>query len=141
MVTETKFRAITGPHGEAKQLAARRLRREMTPAESRLWCCLRANRLDGLHFRRQQVIDGFIADFYCHSGGLIIELDGRIHDIQKDYDASRDHILRARSLYILRFTNSQVLSQCPTVLAQIRATAHSVAPMTHSKSSHCGRTL
>ena len=48
-----------------KLLRAKELRREMTPAEKILWNELRANKL-GVHFRRQQVIQGFIVDFYCH---------------------------------------------------------------------------
>ncbi len=44
---------------------AKELRREMTPAEKILWEKIRANKL-GVHFRRQQVIQGFIVDFYCH---------------------------------------------------------------------------
>jgi very-short-patch-repair endonuclease len=48
-----------------KQERARELRRDMPPAEKILWDKLRANKL-GVHFRRQQVIAGFIVDFYCH---------------------------------------------------------------------------
>ncbi len=52
---------ITGQEvSREKQGRARELRREMTPAERRLWNRLRANRLAGWHFRRQQIIDGFI---------------------------------------------------------------------------------
>jgi very-short-patch-repair endonuclease len=54
---------------------AKELRREMTPAEKLLWNELRANKL-GVHFRRQQVIAGFIVDFYCHKVGLVVEVDG-----------------------------------------------------------------
>ena len=59
---------------------ARELRREMTPAEKILWQELRGNKL-GVHFRRQQIIAGFIVDFYCHKVGLVIEVDGDIHDL------------------------------------------------------------
>ncbi|NJL61087.1 MAG: DUF559 domain-containing protein [Methylacidiphilales bacterium] len=44
------------------------------------------NILNGLHFSRQQIIDGFIADFYCHAAGFMIEVDGEIHDRQMEYD-------------------------------------------------------
>ncbi|MHB8778456.1 MAG: endonuclease domain-containing protein [Anaerolineales bacterium] len=54
-------------------------RRDMTPAEKILWQELRANKL-GVHFRRQQVITGFIVDFYCHKAGLVIELDGVFYE-------------------------------------------------------------
>jgi very-short-patch-repair endonuclease len=57
------------------------------------WQHLRANQLNGLHFRRQQIIDGFIADFYCHVARLVIEVDGEIHQQQAEYDAERDRVL------------------------------------------------
>ena len=60
----------------AKAQRARELRRRMTTEEKALWQRLRANRLDGFHFRRQQVIDGFIVDFYCHAASLVVETDG-----------------------------------------------------------------
>lgn len=71
---------ITGQHiTSAKAQRARELRREMTPAERLLWARLRANRLQGFHFRRQQIIEPYIVDFYCHQAGLIIEVDGDVH--------------------------------------------------------------
>ena len=80
-----------------KQERARELRREMTPAEKILWEELRANKL-GVHFRRQQVIQGFIVDFYCHQAGLVIELDGDVHDLQQDEDARREKVLTEMGL-------------------------------------------
>jgi very-short-patch-repair endonuclease len=71
---------------------AKELRHEMTPAEKILWEELRANRL-GVHFRRQQVIQGFIVDFYCHKAGLVVEVDGDIHDLQKEEDERREKVL------------------------------------------------
>src|SRR5438270_611728 len=74
----------------AKVLRSKELRRQMTPAERSLWNCLRANRLGGLQFRRQQVIDGFIVDFYCHAAAVVVEADGPVHEQQAEYDAERD---------------------------------------------------
>ena len=99
------------------------MRREMTPAESVLWQHLRASRLDGLHFRRQQIIDGFIADFYCHAAQLVVEVDGGIHIATADYDRERDRILTARGLRILRVTNNGVHNDLPRCLAAIRNAA------------------
>jgi very-short-patch-repair endonuclease len=113
-------RIIAGQRGEGKAALAKELRNTMTPHEAMLWKFLRAGRLEGYHFRRQQRIDGFIADFYCHTAGLIIELDGRIHEDQKEYDALRDTILRARNLLVLRFTNDQIEQNMKYVLAVIR---------------------
>ncbi|HCF30201.1 MAG TPA: restriction endonuclease, partial [Cyanobacteria bacterium UBA11049] len=76
--------------------------------EKILWHHLRTNKLNGLHFRRQQVIDGFIVDFYCHAAGVVIEVDGAVHLQQVEYDARRDQILSLRGLRILRITNEEV---------------------------------
>jgi very-short-patch-repair endonuclease len=110
---------------EAKIARAKQLRREMTPAESRLWNRLRRNQLGGLHFRRQQVIDGFIADFYCHAVGLVVEVDGEIHTDQADYDADRDRIFAQRGLRTLRVTNDEVLRTTDDVLQRIAAACRS----------------
>lgn len=104
-----------------KAQRAKELRREMTPAERQLWQQLRANRLDNWHFRRQQIIAGFIVDFYCHQAGLVVEVDGPIHDDQPEADAERDTILGAHGLTVLRFTNRQVMNDMSTVLREIRA--------------------
>ncbi len=93
----------------------------MTPAERILWQQLRRNQLNGLHFRRQQIISGFIADFYCHTAGLVIELDGGVHQRQADYDAERDKILAGCGLHVMRFRNEEVLRDLKSVLARIRA--------------------
>ena len=71
---------------------AKELRREMTPAEKLLWQEVRAKKL-GVRFRRQQIIQGFIVDFYCHKAGLVIEVDGDIHDLQKEEDERREKVL------------------------------------------------
>ncbi|MCE7860728.1 MAG: DUF559 domain-containing protein [Chloroflexi bacterium CFX2] len=81
---------IPGQHVTKEKLQrSRELRREMTPAEKILWEELRANKL-GVHFRRQQVIQGFIVDFYCHRAGLVVEVDGDIHNMQKEEDERRE---------------------------------------------------
>ncbi len=98
---------------------AKELRKNMTPAEKILWEHLRAKRFHNLKFRRQQIIEGFIVDFYCHSLGLVIEVDGEIHNKQKDYDTERAKILSAKDLHILRFTNEQVTENIEVVLKAI----------------------
>jgi very-short-patch-repair endonuclease len=95
------------------------LRRQMTQEEKILWQHLRANRLNGLHFRRQQIIDGFISDFYCHAARLVIEVDGEIHQQQAEYDAERDRLLLARGLRLLRIKNEEVRQNLNSVLMRI----------------------
>ncbi|MGD1698781.1 endonuclease domain-containing protein [Dapis sp. BLCC M229] len=98
---------------------AREFRRQMTPEEKILWQRLRANRLNGWHFRRQQIIDGFIVDFYCHSAGVVVEVDGEIHQQQVEYDAERDRVLLMRGIRLLRFNNEEVRQQLNRVLTSI----------------------
>jgi len=113
---------------EAKLQQARKLRRAMTAEEKALWERLRANRLNGLHFRRQQVIDGFIVDFYCHSAGLAVELDGGVHATRADADAQRDSILSRRGVRVLRISNDEVQQDMDSVLARIAAAAEQGTP-------------
>ena len=103
---------------------AKELRRQMTSEETILWQQLRTNRLHGFHFRRQQIIDGFIVDFYCHAASLVVEVDGEIHQQQAEYDAERDRILTARGLLVLRFQNKEVNEDLASVLAHIVKACH-----------------
>ena len=101
------------------QERAREFRRNMTPAERILWEKLRHNRLNGLQFRRQQVIDSYIVDFYCHSKALVVEVDGDIHDLQQDYDLERDSHLIARGFRVLRVSNNEVKENLSTAMQKI----------------------
>jgi very-short-patch-repair endonuclease len=98
---------------------SRELRREMTPAEKCLWQEVRAKKL-GVRFRRQQIIAGFIVDFYCHKAALVVEVDGDIHDLQQEEDARREKVLSEMGLRIVRFRNDAVLTNLATVLGKIR---------------------
>ena len=111
---------ITGQKISPELIArAKELRQSMTPAESKLWQHLRGNRLEKFHFRRQQIIEGYIVDFYCHAVGLVVEVDGEIHQQQKDYDQDRDEQLRGLGLNILRFSNADVEGDLNNVLRMI----------------------
>ena len=98
---------------------AKELRRNMTPAEKILWEKLRHNRLNGLQFRRQQIINPYIVDFYCHAKALVVEVDGDIHDLQQDYDAEKSAYLTARGFRMLRVRNDDVKENLLTVLQKI----------------------
>lgn len=112
---------VTGQKVTKEKLQrAKELRREMTPAEKILWEELRANKL-GVHFRRQQVIQGFIVDFYCHRAGLVIEVDGDIHDLQKAEDERREKALSALGLRVVRFGNDEVMRGLSVVIDKIEA--------------------
>ena len=118
--------AVDGPRrmrGVSPQVqeAARALRREMTPAEERLWKALRKHRQDGFHFRRQHPILRFVVDFCCTSRKLCIEVDGGIHDEQQERDAERTAVLEAAGYRVLRFRNEEVLGSLHLVVRRIQA--------------------
>jgi len=100
---------------------AKELRREMTPAEKILWQEVRAKKL-GVRFRRQQVIAGFIVDFYCHKSALVVEVDGDIHDLHQEEDARREKVLSALGLRIVRFRNDEVVRNLSAVVGRIKET-------------------
>ena len=83
-------------------------------AEAAAWQILRNRGLFGLKFRRQQVIAGFIVDFYCASARLALELDGGVHDDpdQRAYDAARRDALASHAVRVLRLPNRDVHEQC-----------------------------
>ena len=96
------------------------MRREMTAPERRLWYALRAKRLGGAKFRRQVVIDRYIADFACRIPQmLIVEVDGETHTGRERYDAARTASLEERGYRMLRFTNDEVMSNLDGVLIRI----------------------
>jgi very-short-patch-repair endonuclease len=111
---------VTGQKVTKEKLErAKELRREMTPAEKILWNELRANKL-GVHFRRQQVIQGFIVDFYCHRAALVVEVDGDVHDLQQDEDERREKGLSALGVWIVRFGNDEVVRDVSAVVGKIK---------------------
>ena len=125
---------VLTPGTMMKWSLAREMRRSPTAAEAKLWGYLRGHRMLGLKFRRQHVVDGFIADFYCHALKLVIEVDGGIHDKQEEYDQDRQACFERSGLTILRVTNEDVLTKTNYVLAKIEIRCHQAMTDTHRPS-------
>ena len=100
---------------------AKTLRQRSTDAERLLWRYLRSNQLHGVKFRRQQPIGKFIVDFVCFSEKLIIELDGGQHAQEKDRlkDSTRDYWLKQQGFKVLRFWDTDVLTNIEGVVETI----------------------
>ena len=119
-----RFNYTSKPHTfrnrikKSKFELARKMRKNPTPAENALWKIIR-NKKTGFRFRRQSPILGYIADFYCPSISLIIEVDGKWHKFNKKYDVKRDLILERKGFVVLRVTNEDVLKTPHFVLAEI----------------------
>ena len=97
-------------------------RKNPTDAETLLWQCIRDRQL-GLKFRRQHAIGDYIADFICLEISLIIEVDGKYHNIeeQQEKDRIRTEFLNEQGFYVLRFTNEEVINRTEWVLKSIIA--------------------
>jgi very-short-patch-repair endonuclease len=103
---------------------AKDLRTNQTDAEWHLWSRLRAGRLDGLKFKRQVPVDGYILDFVCLEAKLIVEVDGG-QDAESARDRVRDSHFHAAGFKTLRFWNSDVLGDVDEVAYQIELAARS----------------
>ena len=108
---------------------ARNLRRRMTPQEKILWHALRRDALAALHFRRQQVVAGYVVDFYCASAKLAIEIDGDSHLGTTDYDKIRDRALLELGIGTLRISNGDVDRDLDGVLRRIAERTSPLAPL------------
>ena len=101
---------------------ARRLRRDMTEAERKLWSRLRNRQMRGLKFRRQMPIEGFIADFACVEARLVIEVDGGQHAEAAEADRMRSDAIESAAYLVIRFWNRDVLQNIDTVMGEIDRT-------------------
>ena len=99
------------PVPPANRRNARKMRKDMTEAELKLWNELRAHRLMGLSFRRQLPIAGYIVDFACPAHKIVVEVDGSQHASKADaeYDHARTGKLEELGWTVLRFWNDDIL--------------------------------
>ena len=95
----------------------------MTAAERLLWSRVRGGQVGGACFRRQFVIAPYIVDFYCREAGLVVEVDGGVHECreQRERDGVRERELEAMGLWVLRFSNHQVVTRLSETLSVIEA--------------------
>ena len=99
---------------------SRSFRKTPTKAEAVLWAAVKGKKIDGYKFRRQQLILGFIVDFINADTGLIVEVDGGIHEETIEYDRERDAVFESAGFAILRLKNDFVLEQVEEAIEQIR---------------------
>jgi very-short-patch-repair endonuclease len=100
---------------------AKAMRRDMTEPERRLWEQLRAKRFKNIKFRRQNVVDRYIADFYSREVMTIIEVDGDSHGFQHDYDTVREAFFSRLGYQVIRYTNRDVMTNIEGVMIDMDA--------------------
>lgn len=91
----------------------------MTPQENILWFYLRRGGM-GCKFQRQHSIGPYITDFYCPAKKLVIELDGKQHEENREYDLERTRFLEMSGYKVLRFWNHEANTNIAGVLTRIR---------------------
>ena len=107
---------------------ARRLRRNPTDAERKLWSLLRRRQLAGHRFRKQVPLGPYIVDFACLAKKLVVEVDGGQHSTRVARDRTRSDWLEARGYRVLRFWNNDVLTNPDGVLQTIQLALSSGTP-------------
>lgn len=104
---------------------AKRLRKNMTPEERKLWYGFLSKYPDRI--MRQRVINHYIVDFYCAKAKLAIEIDGSQHYTEKglEYDRIRENVLAGLEVRVIRFSNLDVnqnfLGVCNAIDNEIKA--------------------
>ena len=98
---------------------AKRMRHQPTDAEAAIWAALRAGRLSGHKFKRQQPLGRYIADFVCFQSRLIVEIDGGQHVDAEAADRARSRWLQDQGFRVIRFWNDGVLLRTDLVLSEI----------------------
>ena len=110
-----------------KELKERRrlLRNQATEPEKLLWERLRKKQINGVRFRRQVSIGGYVVDFYSPKNRLAIEIDGQSHnrDSAREYDTIREETITQLGIQFIRFTNDDVLNDMEYVLRKIEDAA------------------
>lgn len=107
---------------------SRKLRKAMTFAEQLFWAAVRYRKLGTTFYRQKPIrfiiknkLRYFIADFFCNEYKLVIEIDGKIHKHQQEYDEARTHIINDLGYKVLRFTNEQISSNLEACLITVKA--------------------
>jgi very-short-patch-repair endonuclease len=119
--------------------ACRELRKKSTSSERLLWQAVRNRKVLGKKFYRQYPImfkymdkeRFFIADFFCYESRLVIEIDGKKHDDQKDYDELRTHVINHLGIEVVRFKNDEIDNDLNRVLRRLHGL---LSGRTHPKS-------
>ena len=113
---------------EVAKVVCRELRKNSTKAERKFWDKVRNKQFLGKKFYRQYPIfhditgkeTFFVADFFCYTDKLIVELDGRYHQYKLKADEDRTKILNYLGLKVIRFSNEEIVEDINKVLIKLK---------------------
>ncbi|HSW59524.1 MAG TPA: endonuclease domain-containing protein [bacterium] len=109
------------------KIVVRSLRNNQTESEKIFWNAVRQRKVMDLRFLRQHSFTFlynnkerfFIADFYCAKKKLVVEIDGKIHEKQKDYDELREYIIQSLGYKVIRFTNEDIQHDLDNIVKKL----------------------
>jgi very-short-patch-repair endonuclease len=107
------------PYVPALSVRAVKMRNNSSFPEVLFWNEVKNGSFLGLDFDRQKLIDNYIADFYCSSLNVVIEIDGAAHEHQKEYDAARDAKMKSLGITVIRIPARAVLYDIMGVKAML----------------------
>jgi very-short-patch-repair endonuclease len=108
------------PFNESLKEQAKKLRKYATLSEVLFWMQVHKGKFYGIDFDRQKIIGNYIVDFFVESLGLVIEIDGGIHQYQEEYDIKRTTYLKSLGLEVFRISEVFVRQYMETVLDNLR---------------------
>lgn len=108
---------VKSKHPQATPIS-RKLRREASPPERKLWRALQEAFPED-HWRRQVPLAAYFADFALHAQRLVIEVDRDYHDAREQEDAFRQQAIEEQGYKVLRFPARDVMMNMEGVLTTI----------------------
>lgn len=121
----------SNPVNAAKAELAKKFRKEPTPYEDIAWQLLRNRKICNTKWRRQQLIGGYIADFYCPELALILEIDGAVHNTPEAiaYDECRTYFFNSKNINVIRVKNDDCNAEWLTSIIQQYKSAYLNTPL------------
>ncbi|MDR0913818.1 MAG: endonuclease domain-containing protein [Oscillospiraceae bacterium] len=109
------------PFNDKLRETARKLRKSGNMPEAMLWKRLCKKQFLGLDFDRQKIIGNFIVDFFCVEKGVVIEVDGGIHNVEQEHDKVKDDFLKSFGLKVVHITDTDVIYNIEQVMESLLA--------------------
>lgn len=107
------------PYNASLKSRAKALRKAGNFSEVVFWKEVRNKSFWNIDFDRQRVIGNYIVDFYVKALGLVVEIDGEIHNFQEEYDEKRETYLKNLGLKVFRISTTKMLFDTENVMKEL----------------------
>jgi very-short-patch-repair endonuclease len=107
------------PYNVSLKSRAKALRKAGNFSEVVFWKEVRNKSFWNIDFDRQRIIGNYIVDFYVKALGLVVEIDGEIHNFQEEYDSKRDRYLKDLDLKVFRISTTKILFDTENVMKDL----------------------